>query len=76
MQFVKLYLILQIFINDNFSIIGLGKMFGKSVINNDDSEMDDIFSNMDDVTDKYINDVKKNSENIIPKHLEPMKKNI
>lgn len=62
------------FINDNFSIIGLGKMFGKSVINNDDSEMDDIFSNMDDVTDKYINDVKKNSENIIPKHLEPMKK--
>lgn len=62
------------FINDNFSIIGLGKMFGKSVINNDDSEMDDIFSNMDDVIDKYINDVKKNSENIIPKHLEPMKK--
>lgn len=61
-------------INDKFGIISIGKMLGKSVINDDDSEMDDIFSNMDDVIDKYIDDVKKNSENIIPKHLEPMKK--
>lgn len=61
-------------INDKFGIISIGKMLGKSVINDDDSEMDDIFSKMDDVIDKYVDDVKKNSENIIPKHLEPMKK--
>ena len=61
-------------INDKFGIISIGKMLGKSVINDDDSELHDIFSNMDDVIDKYIDYVKKNSENIIPKHLEPMKK--